>query len=216
VKICIMTNSEILHPTRAAELLERQEKLQTEAQAVLAALDLYRLLSTVGSVRQIGSSALGLMVWRDIDLAVSSPGLSIERAYDAMRPLFTHAGVKQVRYFNESGNFKPDEIDARYFFMIYYDFHGQAEWKIDISFWLGEGMHPEPLHDALAKQLAAETRLAILWIKDTWVQLPTYRNSVYSTDIYEAVLQYGVRTPGEFERYLAERDKPARANGGHV
>ncbi len=212
----MMIDPQILHPAQAAGLLERQEALQAEAQSVLAELDLYRLLSVAGSVRQIGSSALGLMVWRDIDLAVSCPDLNIEQAFDVMRPLFTHVGVKQVRYLNESGNFKPDGMDERYFFMIFYEFHEQVEWKIDISFWPGEGIHPEPVHEAIEKQLTAETRLAIVWIKDVWFQLPTYRNSVYSTDIYEAILQHGVRTPAEFERYLAQQGKPTHARGGHL
>ena len=86
-----------------------------------------------------------------------------------------------------------------------------AEWKIDVSFWLMQGIHPEPIHDAMKGQLTPETRLAILWIKDVWYQLPSYRNEVYSTDIYDAVLQHGVRTPGEFDMYLAEHGKPARS-----
>ncbi|HLJ35585.1 MAG TPA: hypothetical protein VKU38_18160 [Ktedonobacteraceae bacterium] len=63
----------------------------------------------------------------------------------------------------------------------------------------------------MKQQVTPETRLAILWIKDIWYQLPTYRNEVYSTDIYDAVLQHGVRTPREFDRYLVERGKPARS-----
>lgn len=103
------------------------------------------------------------------------------------------------------------EQDERYFFMVFYERPGQAEWKIDISFWLGEGVRPEPLHDAIEQQLTPETRLTILRIKDAWYQLPAYRNEVYSTDIYDAVLQHGVRTLAEFDQYLAERGKPTRA-----
>ena len=66
-----MSDPETLPPAQAADLLCRQEALQAEAQSVLIELDLARLLTTVGSLRQTGSSALGLMVWRDIDLAVS-------------------------------------------------------------------------------------------------------------------------------------------------
>jgi hypothetical protein len=210
-----MSDPETLSPAQAAELLCRQEALQAEAQSVLRELDLGKLLTTVGSFRQVGSSALGLMVWRDIDLAVSSPNLSIEHAYESMRPLYTHPGVKQVRYINESNFFNPTGLqkDERYFFMVFYSMPEGLEWKIDISFWLGEGIHPEPVHDAIEQQLTPETRLAILWIKDVWYQLPTYRNGVYSTDIYDAVLQYGVRTPEEFERYLALQGKPTHARG---
>lgn len=213
-----MIDPRILHPAQAAELLSHQEALQAEAQAVLTELNVVKLLNTVGSLRQIGSSALGLMVWRDIDLAVSSPSLNIEHAHEIMRPLYMHPQVKQVRYFNESSFFNPSglQINERYFFVVFYETPERPEWKIDISFWLDAGIHPEPVHDAIEQQLTAETRLAILWIKDVWYQLPTYRNGVYSTDIYDAVLQHDVRTPSEFERYLAQRDKPTHVRGGHL
>lgn len=212
-EIFSVIDPEVLQPVQAADLLRRQELLQAEAQSVLAELDVVQLLTSAGSLRQVGSSVLGLMVWRDIDLAVSSPNVSIERVYEIMRPLYTYPRVKEVRYFNQSGplNSTGLQIYERYFFMVFYDTTAAKEWKIDISFWLGEGIHPEPIHDAIEQHLTPETRLAILWIKDMWYQLPLYRTEVYSTDIYDAVLQHGVRTPTEFDRYLAQRGKPTRA-----
>ncbi len=181
---------------------------------MLEELNLLELLSDAGTLRQVGSSVLGLMVWRDIDLAVSSPRISPERVFEVMQPLCIHPRVKRIRYLNESGTFNPTHLlmDERYYFGVYYHTQAGIEWKIDISFWLMQGIHPEPIHDAMKGQLTPETRLAILWIKDVWYQLPTYRNEVYSTDIYDAVLQHGVRTPGEFDTYLAERGKPARSS----
>jgi len=95
--------------------------------------------------------------------------------------------------------------------MVYYERPGQAEWKLDISFWLGEGMRSEPLHEAIEQQMTPETRLTILRIKDVWYQLPTYRVKVTSTDIYDAVLHHGVRTLTEFDQYLVARGKSPRA-----
>jgi hypothetical protein len=43
-----------------------------------------------------------------------------------------------------------------------------------------------------------------------WCRLPTYRNQVYSVEIYDAVLAHHVRTPTEFDVYLIEHGKPAR------
>lgn len=192
------------------QLLQRQRLLQGEAQRVLEELNLIALLSKGGVLRQTGSSTLGLMVWRDIDLQVSSPGLSIEQAFTLLHPLLIHPRVKHVRYFHQSDHFKLTGLDERYFFMVFYEQEGQAEWKLDISFWLGEGIHPEPVHEAIEQQLTPETRLSILQIKEVWYQLPAYRSEVYSTDIYDAVLQHGVRTLPEFDHYLAQRGKPTR------
>ena len=65
----------------------------------------------------------------------------------------------------------------------------------------GEAMH-------LSEHLTKETRLAILWIKDIWHRLPSYPYQVGGTDIYDAVLEHGVRTPAQFEVYLFERGMP--------
>jgi len=125
--------------------------------------------------------------------------------------LLTHPCIKQVRYFHQSDRFKLDGLDERYYFMVFYEHYEQAEWKLDISFWLGKGIHPEPVQEHIEQHLTPETRLAILRIKDAWYQLPAYRQEVYSTDIYDAVLQHGVRTLTEFDDYLAQRGKPTRA-----
>jgi hypothetical protein len=186
------------------QLLHHQRLLQEEAQSVLKELNVVELLGAGGVVRQTGSTVLGLMVWRDIDLQVSSPRLSIERAFKIMHPLLTHPYIKHMRYLNQSDHFKLADLDERYFFMVYYERPGQAEWKLDISFWLGEGVRPE---------LTPETRLTILRIKDVWYQLPAYRVEVASTDIYDAVLHHGVRTLSEFDQYLIERGKPPRTKG---
>ncbi|QBD74826.1 hypothetical protein EPA93_01975 [Ktedonosporobacter rubrisoli] len=205
-------SEECLTKEQREHLLKHQHELQKEARRVLAELQITQLLSQAGTLRQVGSAELGLMVWRDIDLAISSPALSIERAYDFMRSLYIHPGVKEVSYFNQSGPFSLAGLAERYYFAVLYNSTDGHEWKLDISFWLGEGLHPEPIHEALERQLTEETREAILWIKDIWFRLPTYRRDIYSTDIYDAVLQHGVRTPGQFDSYLAARGKPTRTN----
>ena len=108
------------------------------------------------------------MTWRDIDVSVSSPRLSIARAYSVITPLLTHPHVKQVRYLNESISFNPTGLlrDERYFFMLLYDSGAESDWKIDISFWLAESVRSEPIHDMVEQKLTPETRLAILGIKE--------------------------------------------------
>ncbi len=206
------TSQDTLTSEQANALLLRQNMLQKEAQAVVEELGIVAMLSSVGTVRVLGSSALGLMTWRDIDIAVSSPGLTSTRAYEAVQPLLTHPRVKHTRYNNESGVYNPTGLphDERYFFMVYYDRQAESDWKIDISFWLAPGMHPEPIYEAVKQQLTPETRLAILRIKDVWYKLPYYRQEVSSVDIYDAVLQYNVRTLEAFDEYLRERGKPTR------
>jgi hypothetical protein len=206
-------NTEILGSTYAAELLARQEALQSEAKSVLEDLHLIATLSPLGKPQQIGSSVTGLMVWRDIDCNVVSPRLSIPDAFEVVGQIATHPRVGKVRYLNETGKLNPtgEPRDERYFFILAYAPDRGEEWKIDISFWLNDLPRSE-MEDLenLRKQLTAESRLAILWIKDVWHRLPTYRVQVCSMDIYDAVLKHNVKTPSGFDRYLAERGKPTR------
>lgn len=63
-------DQETLQTEQAILLLQRQHALQSEVPVVMKELDLTILLQTVGTVKQVGSSDLGLMTWRDIDLLV--------------------------------------------------------------------------------------------------------------------------------------------------
>jgi hypothetical protein len=62
----------------------------------------------------------------------------------------------------------------------------------------------EPLA-TLERSLTNETRLAILWTKDVWHRLPVYPYEIGGFEVYDAVLNNGVRTPEDFDRYLSER-----------
>ena len=61
------------------ELLARQRALQTEAEHVRAQLDLARVLGAVGDPVLVGSAALGLMAWRDLDITVVCPRSTRDR-----------------------------------------------------------------------------------------------------------------------------------------
>jgi hypothetical protein len=62
----------------------------------------------------------------------------------------------------------------------------------------------------MQRRLTDETRLAILWIKDVWHRRPTYPYEVGGVDVYDAVLEHGVRTPDEFAAHLRARGRLAQ------
>lgn len=202
--------SEHLSASAAAELVSRQQLLQAEARHIIADLNMPTMLGQAGSVSLVGSFVSGLMVWRDLDFNVLAPGLGIDRVFAILSPLLQHPRMKLVRYLNQQGAFSPPEpTDERFFFAFYYQPEGGDEWKIDVSFWVSQLPRIErALAEDIAARLDDETRLAILWIKDVWRQLPTYPYEIGGVDIYDAVLDHGVRTPAQFRAYLAQRDKP--------
>jgi len=189
----------------AAQLLERQDTLQTEANRLVELLDLPTMLGQVGRFERLGSSVSGLMVWRDLDLAASCGRLSSERAWETMVPLAAHPRTTRLEYRNETGRLAPPELrgHGRYYFVARHETEAGDEWKIDVSLWSPESppgplAHPEELR----RRLTPQTRLAILWIKDAWHEVTSYPDLVSGMDIYEAVLEHGVRTPEQFGRYL--------------
>ena len=202
------------HPEAAyaARLLKHQDALQIEANRLVERLGLPTMLGRAGRFERLGSLVSGLMVWRDVDLGVSCGRLSPERAWDAMLPLAVHPCTARLDYRNEIGELAPQELKGygRYYFVARHETEAGDEWKIDVSLWSPEAPPRPSAHaEELRRRLTPETRLAILWIKDVWHQVPSYPDRVSGMDVYEAVLEHGVRTPEQFGRYLRRRGHAA-------
>lgn len=169
------------------------------------------MLSPAGKPEQIGSSVSGLMVWRDIDFNVLCSHRSLCGICETMQPLLTNPLITKLHYSHESEGHIPGELlgDERYYFVTYYETEAGHEWKIDLSFWLSEKPRAQLAHlEYLFERLTDESRLAILWIKAIWLHFPSYPYQESGTDIYDAVLEHGVRTPAQFKGYLFERGMP--------
>lgn len=190
----------------ATGLLARQQALQAEAEQVRVRLGLDRVLGAVGDPVLVGSAALGLMAWRDIDTTVVCPSLDDRLVLAAAAELGGHPDVKALRYRDDSGRFNEDPQqypDGLYLGLSYHP-AGQAEWKLDVWFVDDPGRQPDLEHlRTLPGRLTDEARVAILRIKSIWSARPEYGKSVRSWDIYTAVLDHQVRDPAEFDRWLA-------------
>ncbi len=189
-------------------LLKQADNLKAESQLVVADLELYKSLSTIGELKQIGSSVTGLLVWRDKDFAVTCPGALKEDVIKSLIPLLCSERISQIKFNNETGEFNPTGLpqDERVYVAANYKMNNGNVWKLDISFWMKVQQEQESQYvEHIRKHLTADTRLAILWIKDIWHRKPAYYNQVCSMDIYTAVLDHSVRTPQDFDAYLAKR-----------
>ena len=184
-------------------LLSRQAALQAEADAVVADLDLLTLLGRFGRPVRVGSSVLGLMVVRDIDVTTLSPSLDPVALFEAARPLVSHPRVRELTFRNDTGhwNTSPRYPDGVYWLVRYVADSGAA-WTLDLWF-IPEGTTQWDIEHvaSLPPRLTSETRLAILRIKEAR-PAPVAPARIPSYEIYEAVLDHGVRTPDEFTRYL--------------
>lgn len=190
------------------ELFARQAALQARADEVARDLDVLALAATVGMPTRTGSSALGLMVRRDIDVTTVGD-LVVERVFALGQVLAAHPRVWRITFRNDTGrwNTSPEYPDGLYWLVEYVDADGDA-WTLDLWF-LAEGTTQFDLEHmkTLPRRLTPEARAAILRIKEDRQAraTPAPGPPMPSYEIYAAVLDHGVRTPAEFERYLAER-----------
>jgi hypothetical protein len=181
------------------ELLDRQDALQAEGRAFAAEHGIERLLEPLGRVIPVGSAVTGLMVWRDIDYTVDAPGVAAREVWDALHPLL-HACQRLV-YADETGDLA---AEAAPFERHYFVFR-LAGWKLDISVWANGAPHEVEQYQEKLREVDLSTRLAILRIKDAWHMRPEYPEIIGGFEVYEAVLDHGIRTAEEFDAYLGRR-----------
>ena len=185
-------------------MLAEQDELQVESNAVVDALGLNQSLAVVGEPVRVGSSALGLLVKRDVDITVICPDLGKavhEGVVDIGAELARHHRVERVLFRNDTGDWNTDADypDGFYLGVTCRSATGEP-WNLDIWFVDEPERQPDLQHvKALPARLTPETRTAILEIKKAYLGRPEYGKSVNGYEIYRAVLDDDVRTPEEFE-----------------
>ncbi|MCP1309269.1 hypothetical protein [Paenibacillus tyrfis] len=191
------------------ELLTRQHELQIEAKAVAEQLKIDELLSSAGHPVRVGSAALGLMVWRDLDITVVCSKLDLDVVTRIASELMIRQGVRELRFLNDSGVWNTDTSypDGLYIGLRYRALNGM-DWKLDIWFVDEPDKQPDLKHiRTMPERLTPELREAILTIKDSWATRAEYGKEVKSYDIYTAVLDDYVRTPLQFQEWLDNKNE---------
>src|SRR4029453_7763228 len=143
------------------QLLARQAGFQAEADSVVDDLGLMAILGSVGRPVRTGSSALGLMVARDIDITTLCPDLDAEALFSSIAPLASHPRVRQLGFRNDTGHWNTDPAypDGLYWSVGYVADRGAA-WNLDLWF-IRDGTTQYDLEhlEALPPRLTPETRL---------------------------------------------------------
>lgn len=191
------------------DLLARQFQLQAEADAVAEELNLIPSLQAAGTPFKVGSAALGLMTWRDLDMTVVCSKLDIAAVSGIASRWMSDPRIRQMKFMNDTGSWNADPTypDGYYAGLDYLSDNG-SRWSLDIWFVDDPEKQPDLRHlRTLPGRLNEEAVLSILRIKTVWASKAEYGKQVKSFDIYTAVLDNHVRTPDEFERWLRNRDR---------
>lgn len=198
------------------DLLSKQEDLQKEAKEVLSKLNLIDTLSKYGSAQIIGSVALGLMVYRDIDIEVTTNNF-IQNSIESLVNDLLQKRSKRIDFVvldNLEGN-NPNApqgiyIGLKYFGLVednnYFSTNPKV-WKIDIWFVSPENTKGPGYVAKIKYQLTSEKKRIILEIKKSLVSNPKYKKEIFSIDIYTAVLDKQIKNTEEFKDYLKSISK---------
>lgn len=145
------------------------------------------------------------MVGRDVDFLVDAASPPAADVWRTLLPLL--ARCEHLRYADETGDRVAETAPyERHYFVLRID-----GWKVDVSVWTaGVAESVEEFTRSLPARLEPATRLAILRLKDAWFEHPAYPDVVGAWEIYDAVLEHGVRTLDELDEHLAERGLPTR------
>lgn len=195
------------------ELVTRQLELQHEANTVADELNIDELLSSAGEPVRVGSAALGLMVWRDLDITVVCSKLDIAAVTQIASELIVRQGVRELRFLNDSGawNTDPNYPDGFYIGLKYKAGNGM-DWTLDIWFVDEPDKQPDLKHiRTMPDRLTPELRESILSIKNFWASRVEYGNEVKSYDIYRAVLDDNVRTLMQFQEWFTQSQTKQRS-----
>ncbi|MDU4696319.1 MAG: hypothetical protein E6Y08_10920 [Paenibacillus sp.] len=189
------------------ELFTRQQQLQVEAAAIAEEMNLIPLLEAAGMPVTVGSAALGLMTWRDLDMTVICSKLDIATISGIASQLMSNPGIRDMQFINDTGSWNTNPAYPDGFFLgITYKSNNGNQWELDIWFVDEPEKQPDLQHiRTMPDRLTPETVVSILSIKTAWVSRDEYGKQVKSYDIYTAVLDHKVNTPVEFEQWLQNR-----------
>lgn len=179
------------------ELLNQQTNLHNEAQEVLSKSGLLEIISKYGEVDIGGSFKTGLMVWRDIDIGVYALP-SEDELWKIAREIYTIKNISSLTIMN---NFRKGNVNypKGWYFGIKIK-EKENTWKIDL--WFAKEKADLEFENWLIENLNDENKKYILEIKSFVWENPKYKKTIFSIDIYKAVIEDSVKDIKGFEKFL--------------
>ena len=180
------------------DLLQREASRRRAAGEILGRLQVMERWSELGVPRLVGAAAYGLMVAPDIDIEIYCDAPTVDAGFAIVGQLASQPAIWKVRFSNELHR----PAQGLYWQLRYRADDGEV-WHIDM--WLLAHDHPGPrsvdLVGPMKRALTEETRTAILRLKEALLN----QSDVHSIEIYEAVLDGGVRSVSDFRVWLSQR-----------
>lgn len=168
------------------------EQIRNEADHLLGS-GLQALLAKYGEVHLVGSYALRLMTWRDLDIHLVQERPDVKTFFDLGHEIAALLRPHRMHFRDESLVRTPG-LPKGLYWGIYLGDERAGSWKIDV--WSTDREEFDVVRrfsDQLSSRLDDESRNVILAIKAACWHHPQYRRRFTSADVYSAVLDRGVR-----------------------
>src|SRR4051812_35965763 len=178
--------------------------LRAEADDMLRS-GLLTILARHGDVHVVGSYALRLMTWRDLDIHIVREELDVTAFFELGSEVAALLKPHRMHFRDESTVGTPG-LPRGYYWGVYLGDERSGAWKIDI--WQTDRQAFEVVRrfsDDLSARLNDTHRAAILAIKAACWHHPQYRRGFTSADVYTAVLERGVHDVPGFWADLREQ-----------
>lgn len=185
---------------------ETDQELRAEGERLLAS-GLRTVLEDYGDVHVIGSYALHLMVWRDLDIHIVQPAIDKTRFFE-LGGRIAELLVPHKMHYRDETIAATEGLPRGLYWGVYLGDERRGAWKIDI--WATDAKGFEPTREygeRLSNRLTDTTRDLILRLKSEVWRHPQYRREFASGDVYSAVLDHGVSDIAGFWQFLRDRDE---------
>lgn len=173
-------------------LINQDAALRAEADGLLTRTGLKDLLNRNGIVHVSGSYALRLMTWRDLDIYLESPAITVSEFF-ALGSRIAELLEPWKMFFTDNRS----RLDAKYPPALYWGIRlgdiRKGAWKIDL--WAMDSAACRLALencDQISARLTPESRKTILALKSQLWHHPDYRDTITSKTIYDAVLEEGI------------------------
>lgn len=179
--------------------------LQKEGYEILKEMKLMEYLANFGNPQIVGSLALGLMTWPDIDIELVKE-IREDEYWKMVKYIFQQSNLKGIFIMDYRSSLNPNTPKGLYIGVRYYG-KQKSPWKIDIWFLPKRDPNVENLNEWIKNVLKDEHRLPILEIKHALSSHPKYTKEIFSVDIYRAVIERGIKNIEQFKKYLEKTSR---------
>lgn len=188
-----------------SEYIKKQNLLHEKALKIIKELNLIQLLSKYGEVKIVGSVALELMSWSDIDIVVySSP--NTDNFLKVIKDLFLKKPVYSINIQDFRKSIYPNRPQGIYCGLTYLE-KPKTFWKIDVWFLPKKENKAEKLVEWVKERIDSKSRKTILKIKNEMREKLEYGKKISGVDVYKAVLDHKIKNLNEFVKYLKKMER---------